>query len=373
MNLLPFQYTVLLVDDVSANIDVLLNCLLTAGYNIEVANSGEEALQQARKIQPDIILLDIMMPGINGFETCQRLKADTQTTDIPIIFMSALSATSHKIMGFEVGAVDYLSKPIQAKEALARIQTHLTIRELQRHLQTQNTLLQQLNVEKSELLAITAHDLKNPLSAIQLLAEVLHKSCHELPPNKVSEYAHKIDATARRMFQLINNLLDADKIESGRLNLSLEPLDFLPILRNQLKQYAEPAHKKDLNIKLKHHDNEYMILADLTALQQILDNLISNAIKYSPAHKNIELSLQVTDNNIVFSIQDQGYGLSYTDQTKLFTKFARLTPKPTGDEHSTGLGLFIVKKLTEAMAGDIHCESKENQGTKFILTLPRVQ
>ncbi|ALG68756.1 hybrid sensor histidine kinase/response regulator [Beggiatoa leptomitoformis] len=373
MNLpLPNQ-TVLLVDDISANIDILLTCLVEQGYRVLIASNGETALQQARAELPNIILLDVMMPGINGFETCRLLKADPLTYDIPIIFMSALAISSNKIMGFKLGAVDYVTKPIQTEEVLARIHTHLTIRELQHNLQIKNELLQQLNEEKSELLTIAAHDLKNPLSAIQLLAEVLHKSCNELPTAKIGEYASKIDSTARRMFQLIKNLLDVDKIESGRLTLSLEPLDFLPILRNQLKQHNEHAKKKDLRIKTKHDEYEYLIHADLTALQQILDNLISNAIKYSPAHKTIYINLQKQAQQVIFSIQDQGYGLSTTDQAKLFTKFARLTPKPTGDEHSTGLGLFIVKKLSEAMQGNIHCESEEGKGTTFILILPSVQ
>jgi signal transduction histidine kinase len=370
-NILPA--TLLIVDDIPENISVLFNFLNSYGFELLIAENGEDALETAQNEQPDLILLDVIMPGgIDGFETCRQLKNNPQTQDIPVIFMTALSDLLDKVKGFELGAVDYVTKPFQQEEVLARIKTHLTIRKLQKELQTKNEQLIQLNQEKNEFLGIAAHDLKNPLSSIQTLAEFLNESIHSASYKQdVIRIANIISSSSKQMFLLIKNLLDINAIESGKRNLSLLVVNLLPTVQSLVTHYAEQAKMKDITVGFQCQEQLCLAVVDKNAVQQVLDNLISNAIKYSPHGKQVYVRLTLSDNSVRCEIQDEGPGLSESDQQKLFGKFTRLTAKPTGNELSTGLGLFIVKKLVNAMNGKVWCESELGQGATFIVEFPR--
>jgi len=223
------------------------------------------------------------------------------------------------------------------------------------------------NQAKSEFLGIAAHDLKNPLSAIKGLAEEIQEAYDEMPREEVITYAEKIHDASQKMFFLITNLLDVNAIESGKMNINIVDADMLPIMTTLIEHYAHQAEAK--NIKLQfHHDHEcYLAQVDQNTVYQVFDNLISNAIKYSPHGKHVNVLIRHKNNKIRCEIQDQGPGLTAEDRRKLFGKFNRLSAKPTGGEHSTGLGLFIVKKLVEAMQGRVWCETKPGNGATFIV------
>ncbi len=230
-----------------------------------------------------------------------------------------------------------------------------------------NEQLLKLNQDKSEFLGIAAHDLKNPLSAIQGLSRMIETDYDEMSKEEVMNLAQMISIVSQQMFELIKNLLDVNQIESGKIKLSLQMLDIKPILQWLLKDYRERAKAKNIQLHFQYQNQAYHAYVDESATRQVLDNLLSNAIKYSPPGKHIYIHLSQQERTLRCAVQDEGPGLTDKDQQQLFGKFSRLTPRPTGDEHSTGLGLFIVKKLVEAMNGRVWCESELGKGTTFIV------
>jgi signal transduction histidine kinase len=362
--------TILIVDDVPENVSVLRQFLRHAGFEVLVSYDGLDALETAEYAHPDLILLDVMMPNMDGFETCQRLKQNTQLQDIPVIFMTALSDTENKLKGFALGAVDYITKPFQQDEVLARINTHLMLKHLQHKLQSQNEELIQLNQEKNELLGIAAHDLKNPLAAIQSLSEFMQESFEVLSKERVLKSLGMIHISAKQMFELVRNLLDVYAIESGKVKVSLTAINVIPIVQSLAEEYESRALAKNITLTFRGLEKKQMALTDASIFHQILDNLISNAVKYSPSGKSVWVTLSQDTQYVCCEIRDEGPGLSDQDKQKLFGKFARLTPRPTGQEHSTGLGLFIVKKLVEAVKGRVWCETALGQGATFTVEFP---
>lgn len=241
-------------------------------------------------------------------------------------------------------------------------------------LKQQNETLIHLNQEKNEFMGIAAHDLKNPLSSILGYAEEIQEAFDELPKAEILEYTGMIQLGAQRMFQLINNLLDVNAIEAGKMNVNLKVVNILPILQSSILYYRKRAHEKSITLQtgnIFETSENFPAWVDTATLHQILDNLLSNALKYSPLHKNLYVHLYKTKSNVRCEIQDEGPGLSVEDQQKLFSKFTRLTPRPTQGEHSTGLGLYIVKKLVEAMNGKVWCETELGRGATFIIEFPR--
>jgi len=351
---------ILIVDDIPANLQFLNLLLAKRGYQVRPAINGQVALKIAQKTLPDLILLDIKMPNMDGYEVCERLKADDKTREIPVIFISALSEVLDKVKAFSVGGVDYITKPFQEEEVLARIKTHLM-------LQTQKKQLLQLNQEKNEFLGMAAHDLKNPLSAIKGYSEEIEEYCHEMTTEEIVELSGLIKKSSTKMFTLITNLLDVNQIESGKIKLNLVNVDILPIVESVVRDYTKRAKEKDINLHFSSEGSNFHVYVDVNLVGQILDNIISNAVKYSPLDKNVYINLIANEKKIRCEVKDEGYGLSADDLGKLFGKFNRLSTKPTSGEHSTGLGLFIVKKLVEAMNAKIWCESELGKGSKFMV------
>jgi signal transduction histidine kinase len=238
-------------------------------------------------------------------------------------------------------------------------------------LEEKNQQLETANQLKNEFLGIVAHDLKNPLSIIQSISTDI-ECCHEeIGKAGIVEYASMIQISSHQMFELINNLLEVNAIESDKINLSLTVVDMVSEVMSILNTYQYHATSKQIQLHLEASTDMMMVYADKYILHQVLDNLISNALKYSPPHKKIIVSVKQVADACQCEVQDEGPGLSAADQERLFTKFARLTPRPTANEHSTGLGLFIVKKFVEAMAGRVWCETELGQGAKFVVELPR--
>jgi len=357
---------ILVVDDKPENLDVLIDYLDKFGLTIFVARNGEEAIQLATKIMPDIILLDVIMPGIDGFQTCHHLKENENTREIPVIFMTALS--DKKVKGFKVGGVDYVTKPLQHEEVLARIRAHITIRFQQKKLEKQNEDLLQLNQEKNDFLGMVSHDLKNPLNNILGIADLLNSSIQD----KERKLLRLIEANSKRMLELITELLDINRIESGKRDLSLQKIELTALLFESVYRHRMPAEKKQIQLHFEQTDKNCYLYADRTAITQIFDNLISNAVKYSPFDKHINIRLFQSEKVVRCEIQDEGQGITKQDQQKIFAKFARLSARPTDGENSTGLGLSIVKKLVESMDGHVWAESEgKNKGSLFIVEFPR--
>ena len=245
--------TILAVDDKIENLKVLIQYLQHRGFELMVAQSGEEAIKYTEQVVPDIILLDVLMPGIDGFETCRRLKANETTRDIPVIFMTALAETVEKVKGFEVGAADYLTKPLQHEEVLARVRTHLTIRAFQQRLQEQNILLQEKNRQlieanaiKNKFFSIIAHDLKNPINTLMTYSATLLNNFDRLESDKVKKGIETINKSVNRAYTLLVDLLMWALSQSGKMAYKSEEIDLGQVARENIELLLDRASEKGI-------------------------------------------------------------------------------------------------------------------------------
>jgi two-component system, sensor histidine kinase and response regulator len=352
---------ILVVDDISKNLQVVGTLLRKEGYRIVPATSGAQALERVRAETPDLILLDLMMPEMDGLEVCRRLKADALTQPIPVIFLTASNEMEHLVQGFEVGAVDYVTKPFNPPELLARVRTHLELKHARDTIVRFGQELSRLNDEKNEFMGIAAHDLRNPLSAIQGYSEMFLEE-PELAREEQEDLVRRIHDGARRMAEMVQNLLDANRIERGEMNLNLASAELSALFLTVVESQRPRAVEKQQTLHLETAPPPVMVLVDRNVMTQVLENLVSNAVKYSPPGKDIFVRLKKHAQGVRVEVPE--------DQKKLFGKFARLSAKPTGGEHSTGLGLSIVKKMVEAMNGKVWCESELGRGATFIVEFP---
>jgi signal transduction histidine kinase len=246
------------------------------------------------------------------------------------------------------------------------------IQEQHHELEQQNHDLFTLNLEKDELLGIVSHDLKNPLAGMKGLLEILHRDDEQLSPEFRQKLFVQMNDGVDRMFGIVKNLLDIHRLESGSVGYAIVKLNVKLLLAQVVQFYHEIATQKHLSLQYLPNDQQPLcVYADAQALTQVLDNLLSNAIKYSPLGKTVWLSACEKEETVQIIVQDEGEGISESEQSRLFQKFARLSTKPTGGEHSTGLGLSIVKKLVTSMNGKVWCESKQGEGATFIVELPK--
>lgn len=362
---------ILIVDDNALNLKILKENINDIGMISYEANNGKSALEIAEKEIPDLILLDIMMPSISGFDVCKILKSNPKTKDIPIIFLTAKTEAEDIVKGFELGAVDYINKPfLHPAELLARINTHLKLQEYSNDLLTQNDQLNQLIKDKNDFLSIAAHDLKNPIYSISILAKSILED-ENISKEDVDSQIGEIISTSSRMLEIINSILDINALEEGKKSIKPEEILLEEMVQVMIRLYEERAKIKGIKLHYSNSISELVLFTDRMAINQSLDNLISNAIKYSPFNKNIYIRVsQTIGNNVKIEIQDEGPGISANDLSKMFGKFVKLTARPTGDESSTGLGLSIVKRYIESIGGTIHCESQLGHGANFIINIP---
>lgn len=336
---------------------------------METNDAGLKLVEYIRDFLKNHLVRIILRTGQAGYAPEKQVivkydindyKNKTELTDQKLFTVMTSSLRSYS----DIKTIESYGQHLEEKVA----ERTLELKEKNETLLKLNQQLRFLNKEKNEFLSIAAHDLKNPLSAIQSLAGIIHNSLDKLSKDKLIEFASMIEFSSKKMFSLIKNLLDVNAIESKKIHLSFNTYNFESCLKMVLKNYIEPAKKKDIRLEYQSKEEEtYPVFVDENALYQILDNLISNAVKYSPIGKTVFINLFEDENVVRCEIQDQGTGIKKEEQALLFGKFARLTPQPTAGEHSTGLGLFIVKKLVTAMKGRVWCESEFGDGTKFIV------
>lgn len=354
---------ILVVDDITRSLQVIGTMLLGAGYEVMPTNSGARALERVRIQLPDLVLLDLMMPEMDGIAVCRRLQEDPLTARIPVIFLTASTEMEHLVRGFEAGAVDYVTKPFNPPELLARVRTHVELRQARER-------LREMNDEKNEFLGIAAHDLRSPLNAIKGYSELLLEDGDFKPGD--ADILRKICDAATRMAGMVQNLLDANRIERGELRPNLVPSDLSEVAAFVVDGQRPRAAAKNQSLQWVPSEEPAMAMADRAILVQVLENLVSNAVKYSPPGKPIRVRVFPRESVLRVEVQDEGPGLSAEDQKRLFGKFARLSARPTGGENSTGLGLSIVKRMVEAMNGRVWCESEPGRGATFLVEMPRL-
>lgn len=358
----PGDMKLLLVDDTVANIDVLNGTLAPCGYNIAVANSGEKALKVVERFKPDLILLDVMMPGIDGFQTCRRLKENPQTAGIPVIFITAKVEASDVDEGFRMGAVDYVTKPFRSEEVQARVRTHLLLQHALKR-------MRQLNAQKDKLLGTVAHDLRNPIGGVLGYAEIIRDDGDGMPLDERGELLEQIAEVCRGMLAMVNDLLDAAAIQRGVLNLNIGATKLSSIVAQRAALSRFAAEKKGIKIELGESPT-VMVQADERRIAQVMDNLLTNAVKFSPAGSVVRVELEKKDEKAYVRVVDQGPGLTEEDVKKLFQDFTPLSARPTANETSTGLGLAIAKKVVDAHGGEMFAGNGTQGGAVFGFALP---
>lgn len=361
---------ILVVDDDRLNVRILTNILKTEGYIIADANSGERALELYEEFNPDLVLLDVVMPGINGFETCRELKKRYGDTAAPVIFITAKSESEDVVEGLGAGGVDYLPKPFRGKEALARIRTHLHIRCL---LEQQKTLVEQLsnaNAAKNKFMGMAAHDLRNPLASIRGLAEFLREGIGgPLSPDQ-HDLVDTIHDASQAMLVMVNELLDLATIEAGELKVVAEKRNLADLVEKCVFLANIDAQKKGSHIEFTTIDHQAIASFDGPKIKQVIDNLLSNALKFSPPNSTIRVELARFAQGWSVSVRDNGPGIPENERDRLFKDFSRLSVKPTAGEKSTGLGLAICRKIVEAHKGVISATNMPTGGCEFKVSIP---
>ncbi|NER22188.1 MAG: response regulator [Symploca sp. SIO1C2] len=369
---LPKQ-NILIIDDTPENLHFLSNGLARKGYEVKCAISGSIALLRVFAELPDLILLDIKMPEMNGYEVCEYLKANEKTREIPVIFLSALHEVSDKVKAFASGGVDYITKPFQFEEVLARVENQLTIARLQKQLQQQNLRLQELNEEllKSnqeleEFTYIVSHDLQEPLRAVSSFTQLLAENHQSYLNSEANEYiAFIVDGTTR-MSQLIKDLLAYSRV--GKQVREFELTDCKMVLADVLADLQITIAETSAKIT---YDSLPTVMGDSVQLAQLFQNLISNAIKFHRPEiaPLIKISVELKNNEWLFGVHDNGIGIKTRHFERIFQIFKRL--HTFGHYPGTGIGLAICKKIVEHHEGRIWVESELGVGTTFYFTIPQ--
>lgn len=369
----PVKGNILIVDDTPSNLRLLSSMLHQHGYEVRSAISGLVALKAIERFHPDLVLLDINMPVMDGYEVCTQLKLNEKTKTIPIIFLSALGETSDKVRAFQVGGVDYITKPFQVAEVLARVENQLALRRAQLELEQAKAealrALEQeqvLNRLRSEFVAMISHDFRTPLTSIRGFTELLRVSPQS--PETHARYFNKIDTAIDHLLNLLDEVLLLGSVETSQLQL--QPTALQQFCQEVVELLQTEA---DLPCEIQFsYAAEYTVVeVDQTLLRQVLINLLSNAIKYSPAGETVELRVACSRSNqdaVEFQICDRGIGIPRLSQPYLFDAFYR--GSNVGEIRGTGLGLTIVKRCVEIYQGQIQFDSQEGMGTTVTVTLP---
>ena len=364
------QDKILIVDDNITNLEIAQKFLMFANYKVLTAKSGLEAFTVVDEHRPDLILLDIMMPGLTGFDVCKTLKANPDTADIPVIFLTALNQSDDLVKGFEFGAVDYITKPFSKNIFLTRIKNQLELVRKNKIILNQNHKLIKLNEDKNGLLAITAHDLRNPLQVILSASELLMRQINLAENPSINEMLDSIVYSSKKAINIIQDLLEVQALEEGKIKTDLTVFDARDVVISLVDDYLYIANNKHIQLIYEESEENCTILCDNRKLSRIIENLLSNAIKFSPENTTVTVKCNFEnfgndDKYIHISINDEGPGFSDDDLPKIFSKFSKLSAKPTGNESSTGLGLSIAKKLTELLDGNIYFDTMPGKRHMF--------
>jgi CheY-like chemotaxis protein len=355
--------TILLVDDVPANLRLLGDILINAGYKVRQVSSGKQAIQVAEKEIPDLILLDIMMPEMDGYEVFQKLKENPALVDVPVIFISALNDTANIVKALNAGGVDYINKPFQAEEVLARVHTHLKLRRQSRE-------LQELIATKDKFFSIIAHDLRGPLGNMMGLTQMLADKSQDFPEEVRAEMVELLSDGAHNTFKLLENLLQWSQMERGLIDFNPVILDLSHVVSECIKTAAGTASGKQIRIITDIQGNPE-VFADTNMLQTVIRNLVSNAIKFTPNAGFVTISAVPSVNNTtLLSVSDTGIGMDAAMQKNIFRMDVNTKRNGTQGELSTGLGLLLCKEFVEKQDGELWVESTKNQGSVFYFTIP---
>jgi len=358
--------SILVVDDTPANLQMLADMLKRRCYRARPVPSGRLALQAAKADPPDLILLDINMPVMDGYEVCGELKKDPTLVDIPVIFISAYGETMDKIRAFRAGGVDYITKPFQVEEVEARVAVHLQIRRQQRELEA--TLARQRELEglRDTMVHMIVHDLRAPLTAVFNYLDLVREQEAGFISVESMQNLDLAMKASRWMVQMVNVLLDASKIEAGQMNLRLVECDVGDLLAEAIDAIRSLADEKNIIFRPVHVRG----VVDRDTIARVVQNLVSNAVKLTPPGGDVKVTLQAQAHGLRIEVCDHGPGIAAQYHPKIFEKFGQLDTNVRQSVPSSGLGLYFCKLAVEAHGGRIGVDSEVGKGSTFWLELP---
>ncbi len=366
---------ILVVDDDPRNVRLLEGIYRAAGYAVEKASSGSEALMRAEEAPPDLVLLDVMMPGMSGHDVCRRLKANERTRLIPIVLVTALSSTEDKVEGLDLGADDFVSKPVNRLELLAKTRSLLRVKVLHDEVLRANEELAKKNDEllrleqlKESLTQMIVHDLKNPLTAIVGNLHLLLQSADE--PGRIARRAALALDSSRVMMRMILNLLDIGRMEENRLELDLAPLALADVTEACVQEAGGLISSAGIGVRTDFPAELAPARADKGLLERVVANLLSNAIKHTPEGGTITIGARERGGEAVLYVSDTGEGIPEAYHTVIFEKFRQAEVKRAGVRTDHGLGLTFCRMAVEAHGGRIWVESAPGRGSTFYVSLP---
>ena len=362
---------VLVVDDLPANVRLLAGILKVAGYEIATAGSGREALDTIGQAAPDVVLLDVMMPDMDGFEVCRRIRGNPDTAVLPVVMVTALQGTEDRVQALEAGADDFLTKPVEEVEVLARVKSLVRAKRQRDALEHAYADLQRAESLRDSLSAMLVHDLRTPLTAIIGPLEMLLDDTSAPFDDIQRELLTMCQRNAHRLLGMVNDLLDIGKMESGEI--ILERTDVTPgaLVEEAVRQTAPLAGEKGLEVAHDVAPGLPRLHADEDLLRRVLVNLLGNAIKFTPEGGRVAVSARDAPGALVFSVRDTGEGIPREAFGRIFEKFGQVESRSAGRRMSTGLGLTFCKMAVEAHGGRIGVESEPGKGSVFSFTIPR--
>lgn len=362
--------TVLVVDDNPKNVQIIALLLRDLKYKIIIAVNGKSAIDLVERARPDLILMDVMMPGMDGFEACQIIKTKPENENIPVIFLTALSEKVNIVKGFDAGGVDYITKPFNKEELISRIKTHLELKFTRDEMQQMTNHLVELNSIKDKMFSVIGHDLRSPLGSIKMTLDFLKSDSGQ--QYKIEDFRNSVSLLAQttdEVFGLLENLLGWAKSQSGNLSVVPENVQVSELVNSVYLLHKGSFNHKSITFE-NNVDKESLVYADMNMLKTILRNLISNAIKYTPAGGTITIHSKELNDFTRIIVTDNGLGISVEDIPKLFDEKQHLTTYGTNKESGSGLGLILCQSFVKSNNGRLMVESEQGKGSSFIIELP---
>lgn len=370
MEINPSEYKILIVDDVMSNVLLLKVLLTNEKFAIATASNGRQALEQVEKENPDLVLLDVMMPDMSGFEVAQHLKSNPNTADIPIIFLTALNSTADIVKGFQVGANDFISKPFNKEELIIRVTHQISLVAAKRLILSKTEELQRTIAGRDKLYSVIAHDLRSPMGSIKM---VLNMLILNLPSEKIGAEMYELltmaNQTTEDVFSLLDNLLKWTMSQIGKLNVVYQDVDLVEVTDGVIEIFSMVASLKKIRIH-EMKPEKMMVNADIDMLKTVVRNLLSNAIKFSKENSEVLVKMEEVDGMAVVSVQDYGCGISEEGQKKLLHTDTHFSTFGTNNEEGSGLGLLLCKDFVVKNGGKLWFTSKEGEGSIFSFSIP---
>ncbi len=373
IDLNPADYKILVVDDIATNVMLLKAVLGRVKYRIVTATGGHEALKQVECEKPDLVLLDIMMPDMDGYEVLRRLRADSRWEDLPVIFLTALNNTEDIVKGFKLGANDYVSKPFNHEELITRVAHHIFIAASKRTILEQSEQLQRTMRNRDRMYSVIAHDLRSPIGTLKMVFNMLTINItEEMAGADNIEMLKMGNDITENTFMLLDNLLKWTKSQTGRMNTVFQEVDLAEVVLFAGKIADLVASAKGITVEYD-LPNPVRVRCDVDMVKTIVRNLLSNAIKFSHEGGRILVSVRETPTHAAVSVQDFGKGIREEDQGKVLDPNVHFTDYGTRNEEGSGLGLQLCSDLTRRNGGELSFISTAGKGSTFTFTIAKTQ